>query len=135
MVTGGLSLFTPLNHFILICNRYYYHCYCCHINVVIVAIVVVVVIVVIVVVIAVVIVVIVVVIVVIVVNIVIILRCVLAYLHEGLFVRQSVGSSVRPSVGPLVTLQLKTGKSMILSANDEVSCNHIIILLLPIDVL
>ena len=42
-------------------------------------------------------------------------------------VRPSVGRSVRPSVGPSVTLSLKTGKSMILIANNDVSCNHIII--------
>ena len=35
----------------------------------------------------------------------------------------SVGRSVRP----LVTLSLKTGKSMIFIANNDVSCNHIII--------
>ena len=49
----------------------------------------------------------------------------------GPTVRQSVGVSVRwsvgPSVRPLVTLSLKTGKSMILIANNDVSCNHIII--------
>ena len=42
----------------------------------------------------------------------------------------SVRPSVRPSVGrsvrPRVTLSSKTGKSMILIANNDVSCNHII---------
>ena len=50
-------------------------------------------------------------------------RCVLASLYEGLSVRPSV----RPSVRGLVTLSSKTGKSMILIANNDVSCNHIII--------
>ena len=38
-----------------------------------------------------------------------------------------VGSSVGRSVRRLVTLSSKTGKSMILIANNNVSCNHIII--------
>ena len=42
-------------------------------------------------------------------------------------IRGSVGPSVRPSVSWLVTLSSKTGKSMILIANNDVSCNHIII--------
>ena len=46
-------------------------------------------------------------------------------------VRPSVGPSVRPSVRPSVhrsvTLSLKTGKLMILIADNDVSCNHIII--------
>ena len=43
-------------------------------------------------------------------------------------VRPSDRRSVRPSVRlPSVTLSLKTGKSMILIANNEVSCNRIII--------
>ena len=60
-----------------------------------------------------------------------IFRCVLASLYEGLSVHPSVRPSVRrsvgPSVRPSVTLSLKTGKSMILIANNDVSCNHIII--------
>ncbi len=39
----------------------------------------------------------------------------------------SVGRSARRSVGWLVTLSSITGKSMILIANNDVSCNHIII--------
>ena len=45
----------------------------------------------------------------------------------------SVGPSVRPSVGGLVTLLSKTGKSMILIANNDASCitssyNHFIVM-------
>ena len=43
------------------------------------------------------------------------------------FYHRSVGRSVGLSVGWLVTLSSKTGKSMILIANNHVSCNHIII--------
>ncbi len=46
-------------------------------------------------------------------------RCVLASLYEGL--------SVRPSVRPSVTLSSKTEKTMILIANNDVSCNLIIL--------
>ena len=56
-----------------------------------------------------------------------IFRCVLASLYEGLSVRPSVRRSVRRSVGRSVTLSSKTGKSMILIANNDVSCNIIII--------
>ena len=42
-------------------------------------------------------------------------------------VRPSVRPSVGPSVRPWVTLSSKTGKSMILIANNDVSCNLIII--------
>merc|ERR1712240_966519 len=47
--------------------------------------------------------------------------------HLYMRVCPSVGPSVRPSVRPSVTLSFKTGKSMILIDNNDVSCNHIII--------
>ena len=47
------------------------------------------------------------------------------FLDAHLYMR--VCPSVRPSVCPLVTLLFKTGKLMILIANNDVSCNHIII--------
>ncbi len=47
--------------------------------------------------------------------------------HLYMRVCPSVRPSVRPLVRGLVTLSSKTGKSMILMANNDVSCNHIII--------
>ena len=52
---------------------------------------------------------------------------ILASLYEGLSVRPSVRRSVRPSVRPSVTLSSKTEKSMILIANNDVSCILMII--------
>ena len=46
--------------------------------------------------------------------------------HLYMRVCPSIGPLVHPSVRPSVTLSLKTGKLMILIANNDVSCNHII---------
>ena len=52
----------------------------------------------------------------------------MAFLDASSHLYKRVCPSVGPSVRPSVTLSLKTGMTgMILIANNDVSCNHIII--------